>query len=67
MYLCSRSLERGQAAADDIKTATGAGDDKLVVMQLDLGSTKSIRRFASDFLKRTDFSLLTLLKVSLLY
>ena len=52
MYLCSRSMERGQTAADDIKKITGVRDDRLIVMQLDLGSTKSIRKFTADFLKR---------------
>ena len=51
MYLASRSMERGNAAAADIKKETGVTGNKLVVAQLDLGSKKSIKQFVDNFKK----------------
>eukprot|EP01103_Thecamoeba_quadrilineata_P004938 TRINITY_DN14803_c0_g1_i1.p1 TRINITY_DN14803_c0_g1~~TRINITY_DN14803_c0_g1_i1.p1 ORF type:complete len:322 (-),score=56.73 TRINITY_DN14803_c0_g1_i1:85-1050(-) len=44
-----RSLERGQEAVDSIKSETP--DAKLTLLQLDLGSLKSVKAFAEKFNK----------------
>ena len=44
-----RSLDRGNAAADDIKALTGVGEDRLIVMKLDLSSLASVRTFVQQF------------------
>ncbi|ELU09751.1 hypothetical protein CAPTEDRAFT_225687 [Capitella teleta] len=49
VYLACRSLERGTAAADDIKKLTQAGDDRVLVRELNLGSLASVRSFAEKF------------------
>ena len=49
MYLACRSVARGNAAAADIKNVTGAGDDKVLVRELNLASLASIRAFAKKF------------------
>lgn len=52
MYLCSRSMERGHAALDDIRKEIGVANAKRVIVSgLDLASTTSIRKFVKDFLK----------------
>ena len=51
VYLACRSLSRGQLAADDIRSATGVGEDKLLVLEMDLSSLASIRQFAQEFRK----------------
>ena len=47
MILACRSVERAEAARDDIINTTGNND--VIVMSLDLGSLRSIKQFAEDF------------------
>ncbi|XP_071778251.1 dehydrogenase/reductase SDR family member 13-like [Centroberyx gerrardi] len=49
VILACRSKERAEAAAFDIRRESG--NNEVVFMQLDLGSLKSVRRFAETFLK----------------
>lgn len=49
VILACRSKQRGEAALEEIKRASGSS--QLVFMQLDLGSLKSVRSFAENFLK----------------
>ncbi|KAF4105108.1 dehydrogenase/reductase (SDR family) member 13 like 1 isoform X4 [Onychostoma macrolepis] len=49
VILACRSKQRGEAAAQEIRTETG--NDAVIFMQLDLASQKSIRSFAETFLK----------------
>ena len=58
VYMACRSVQRARIAADDIKHRTGVGDDRLIVMQLDLGSLSSVRSFASSF-KTSSYHLCT--------
>ena len=51
VYMACRSLERGKAAAKEIKERTKVDDDKLIVMKLDLGSIASIKQFSEEFHK----------------
>lgn len=48
VVMACRSPERGQAALEQVKQATG--NPQVELMQLDLASQASIRRFAADFL-----------------
>lgn len=48
VVMACRSLERGQAALEDVKRTSG--NPRVELMQLDLASQASIRRFAADFL-----------------
>lgn len=48
VVMACRSLERGQAALEDVKQASG--NPQVELMQLDLASQASIRQFAADFL-----------------
>lgn len=48
LVMACRSLERGQAALQDVKQATG--NNRVELMQLDLASQASIREFAAGFL-----------------
>lgn len=48
VVMACRSLERGKQAVEDVKQATG--NDQVELMQLDLASQASVRRFAADFL-----------------
>jgi NAD(P)-dependent dehydrogenase (short-subunit alcohol dehydrogenase family) len=50
VVITSRNAERGQAALDDVRKRSGSGD--VAVMDLDLASFASIRRFAAGFLDR---------------
>jgi len=52
VYLACRSVTRAQHAVDDIMNQTGISRNQLPIMQLDLGSFKSIRSFASSFRER---------------
>nr|XP_020496635.1 dehydrogenase/reductase SDR family member 13-like [Labrus bergylta] len=49
VVLACRSKQRGEAALEDVKKASGS--NQVVFMQLDLGSLKSVRSFAETFLK----------------
>ncbi|XP_038128429.1 dehydrogenase/reductase SDR family member 13-like [Cyprinodon tularosa] len=49
VILACRSKQRGEAALQDVKRESGS--NQIVFMQLDLGSLKSIRSFAENFLK----------------
>jgi len=49
VYMACRSVDRASVAADEIKQKTGVGDDRLIVMPLDLSSLSSVRSFASNF------------------
>ncbi|XP_073677237.1 dehydrogenase/reductase SDR family member 13-like [Garra rufa] len=49
VILACRSKQRGEAAAQEIRTETG--NDAVIFMQLDLASQKSIRSFVENFLK----------------
>ncbi|XP_047450834.1 dehydrogenase/reductase SDR family member 13-like [Mugil cephalus] len=49
VILACRSKERGEAALEEVKRESGS--NQVVFMQLDLGSLKSVRRFAETFLK----------------
>jgi hypothetical protein len=51
VYIASRSIERGVEAANDIKNTTGADDSKVIVLQLNLASFQSIRKFSEEFHK----------------
>lgn len=48
----ARDMAKGEAAAEEIRAATG--NEKIEVMELDLGSMDSIRAFADAFLARYD-------------
>lgn len=47
VVMACRSMERGQAALDDVKKESGS--DRVELMQLDLSSQASIRGFAAEF------------------
>ncbi|XP_015243055.1 PREDICTED: dehydrogenase/reductase SDR family member 13-like isoform X2 [Cyprinodon variegatus] len=49
VILACRSKQRGEAALQDVKRESGS--NKVVFMQLDLGSLKSVHSFAENFLK----------------
>ena len=52
MYMACRSVERGNEAAQDIlQNNPRLKKNKLIVMNLDLGSMKSIRTFSTAFKK----------------
>lgn len=50
VVMACRSMERGQKALEDVRQTAGSGTVSL--MQLDLASQASIRRFASAFLEQ---------------
>jgi NAD(P)-dependent dehydrogenase (short-subunit alcohol dehydrogenase family) len=50
VFIACRSMERAQAAADDIQRASGNADVEL--LELDLSDLQSVRRCASQFLDR---------------
>lgn len=50
--LTARNMARGQQVVDDIRASTG--NDAVEVMELELGSMASIRRFAEAFLAEHD-------------
>jgi NAD(P)-dependent dehydrogenase (short-subunit alcohol dehydrogenase family) len=52
VVITSRDVTRGNAAAAEIRAASGS--DRVEVMPLDLADLASIRRFATDFLARHD-------------
>ena len=52
VVITSRNAERGQAALEDVQQRSGSTD--VSVMDLDLASFVSIRKFAADFLDRYD-------------
>ena len=59
VYLCTRSIERGHAALDDIRKEIGIANSKRVIVSgMDLASTSSIRKFVKDFLKSSSRALL---------
>jgi len=47
--MACRSMQRAVAAAEDIKRQSGVDDSQLVVMQLDLSTLSSVRRFVDSF------------------
>ncbi len=47
-----RDLSKGEAAAQEIRSATG--NDNIEVMEMDLGSMESVRAFADAFLAKYD-------------
>ncbi|XP_035536600.1 dehydrogenase/reductase SDR family member 13-like isoform X1 [Morone saxatilis] len=49
VILACRSKQRGEAALEEVKRESGS--NQVVFMQLDLGSLKSVRSFAENFLK----------------
>jgi len=49
VYMACRSLERGRAAAEEIKQKAGVDDSQLIVMKLDVSSLSSVRSFANNF------------------
>ncbi|XP_033953447.1 dehydrogenase/reductase SDR family member 13-like [Pseudochaenichthys georgianus] len=49
VILACRSVQRGQAAVEEVKRESGS--NQVVFMPLDLGSLKSVRSFAENFLK----------------
>ncbi|XP_074535626.1 dehydrogenase/reductase SDR family member 13-like [Halichoeres trimaculatus] len=49
VILACRSKQRGEAALEEVKRESGS--TQVVFMQLDLGSVKSVRSFAENFLK----------------
>ncbi|KAF6721580.1 Dehydrogenase/reductase SDR family member 13 [Oryzias melastigma] len=49
VILACRSKQRGEAALEEVKRVTGS--NQVLFMQLDLGSLKSVRNFAENFLK----------------
>ncbi|XP_074535627.1 dehydrogenase/reductase SDR family member 13-like [Halichoeres trimaculatus] len=49
VILACRSKQRGEAALEEVKRESGSS--QVVFMQLDLGSLKSVRSFAENFLK----------------
>ncbi|CAJ1065941.1 dehydrogenase/reductase SDR family member 13-like [Xyrichtys novacula] len=49
VIMACRSKQRGEAALEDVKRESGS--DQVVFMQLDLGSLKSVRSFAENFLR----------------
>ncbi|KAK5869072.1 hypothetical protein PBY51_010032 [Eleginops maclovinus] len=49
VILACRSMQRGQAALEEVKRESGS--NQVVFMPLDLGSLKSVRSFAENFLK----------------
>ncbi|XP_051253989.1 dehydrogenase/reductase SDR family member 13 [Dicentrarchus labrax] len=49
VILACRSTQRGEAALEEVKRESGS--NQVVFMQLDLGSLKSVRSFAENFLK----------------
>ena len=54
MYMACRSLERGNAAAQDIlQKNPSLNKDKLIVVKLELGSIRSVRSFVTEFKKST--------------
>ncbi|XP_077623244.1 retinol dehydrogenase 11 isoform X2 [Crocuta crocuta] len=48
VYLACRDIQKGKSVAREIQTLTG--NQEVLVRQLDLADTKSIRAFAKDFL-----------------
>jgi retinol dehydrogenase 12 len=50
VFIACRSAERAQAAADEIKSASGS--DKVELLSLDLGDLASVRQCARAFLER---------------
>jgi len=52
VVITSRNAERGQAALEDVRERSGSTD--VSVMDLDLARFASIRKFADDFLDRSD-------------
>ena len=50
VFIACRSVEKGQAAVDDIRKATG--NEKVELLALDLGDFASIRACADQFLSR---------------
>jgi len=49
VYMACRSMERGHAAAEEIKQKAGVDDSQLIVIQLDISSLSSVRNFANSF------------------
>lgn len=49
VYLACRSLESGNAAANDIREQLGLDEDRVVALQLNLSSFKAVRKFAQEF------------------
>lgn len=50
VYMVCRSLERGRPAMEHVKRASGSSS--VILMKMDLGSKRSIKEFAEDFLVR---------------
>lgn len=49
VYIGCRSRQRALQAIKDIQEETGATDDNLLLIILDLGSLKSVREFVTEF------------------
>ena len=47
--MACRSLDKANAAADDIVRLTSVSRDQVVAMKLDLSSLQSVREFAKEF------------------
>ena len=62
VILACRSVQRAEAARDDIVKSTGNAD--VIVMSLDLASLRSIKQFTEDF-NRGTFSVLIVIIASL--
>lgn len=50
VFIACRSVDKGQAAVDEIRTTTG--NEKVELLALELGDFASIRRCAEQFLSR---------------
>lgn len=52
VVICSRNVKNGESAVEKIKTENPAAN--VTFLQLDLGSLKSIKTFADEFLSKYD-------------
>ena len=51
MILACRSIQRGETAMEEIIKVTGVERSQMEVMELDLSSLDSIRKFVTEFKK----------------
>jgi retinol dehydrogenase-12 len=54
VVVASRSADKGTAAVEEVLSITGAADERVQYIQLDLASLESVRRFAVTFKGRFD-------------
>lgn len=68
MYIGCRSRSRAIEAIKDIQKETGATDENLLLIILDLASLKSVREFVQEFTSSTPMSLysISVVKVTFL-